>query len=151
MHSHHRHLVGQLRWRAINFYNDIDDKSAISTLLSLDLDSTIPTIIMGDFNLHSRNWSSAEWTPSSASHRLEEWLATQTFSLLPNQEFPRTGENGARDSTIDLVWCNFAASRPRLVSRRTRGLAGITRLRPRTHTHHRLYATTPHQTQGGPY
>jgi hypothetical protein len=46
-------LVGQLKWRAINFYNDVDDKSALTTLLSLDLDSTIPTIIMGDFNLHS--------------------------------------------------------------------------------------------------
>jgi hypothetical protein len=104
-------LVGQIKWRAINFYNDVDDKSALSSLLSLDLDSTIPTIILGDFNLHSSSWSPTGWTTSPASARLEEWLATQTFSLLSHPGIPtHRGENGARDSTIDLVWCNFAAS-----------------------------------------
>jgi hypothetical protein len=104
-------LVGQLRWRAINFYNDIDNKSVLATLLSLDLDSTIPTIIMGDFNLHSRAWSSPDWTLSSTSARIEEWLATQTFSLLSQPGVPtHRGKNSARDSTIDLVWCNFATS-----------------------------------------
>jgi hypothetical protein len=104
-------LVGQLQWRAINFYNNVDDKSALATLLSLDLDSTIPTIIMGDFNLHSRSWSSPEWSTSSTSSQVEEWLATQTFTLLSQPGVPtHKGENGTRDSTIDLVWCNFAAS-----------------------------------------
>jgi hypothetical protein len=44
-------------WRTINFYNDVDDPSALTTLLSLDLDPTIPTMLTGDFNLHSRSWS----------------------------------------------------------------------------------------------
>jgi hypothetical protein len=104
-------LVGQLKWRAINFYNNVDDKTAISTLLSLDLDSTIPTIILGDFNLHSSLWSPAGWNSSTNSAQLEEWLATQTFSMLTQPGTPtHRGENGTRDSTIDLVWCNFAAS-----------------------------------------
>jgi hypothetical protein len=104
-------LVGQLKWCAINFYNDVDDKLALSTLLSLDLNSTIPTIIMGDFNLHSSLWSPAGWITSNALTHLEEWLATQTFSLLSQPGIPtHRGENGARDSTIDLVWCNFAAT-----------------------------------------
>jgi hypothetical protein len=104
-------LVGQLKWRAINFYNDIDDKSALSTLLSLDLDSTIPTIIMGDFNLHSSLWSPPNWMTLSPSACLEEWLATQTFLLLSQPGIAmHKGENGARDSTIDLVWCNFTAT-----------------------------------------
>jgi hypothetical protein len=45
------------------------------------------------------------------SARVEEWLATQTFSLMSQPGIPtHRGENGARDSTIDLVWCNFAAT-----------------------------------------
>jgi hypothetical protein len=104
-------LVGQIKWRAINFYNNIDNKSALTTLLSLDLESTIPTIIFGDFNLHSSTWSPADWSTSTASMQLEEWMATQTFSLLTQPGVPtHRGENRARNSTIDLVWCNFAAS-----------------------------------------
>jgi hypothetical protein len=103
--------IGQLKWRAINFYNNINDNSAISTLLSLNLDSTIPTIIMGDFNLYSSSWSPPDWSLSSSSPCVEEWLTTQTFSLLLQPGVPtHRGENRARDSTIDLVWCNFTAS-----------------------------------------
>jgi hypothetical protein len=66
---------------------------------------------MGDFNLHSRTWSPPDWPVSSMAARVEEWLATQTFSLMSQPGIPtHRGENGARDSTIDLVWCNFAAT-----------------------------------------
>jgi hypothetical protein len=37
----------------INYYNDVDHSSSLSTLLSLDLDPTVPTLLLGDFNLHS--------------------------------------------------------------------------------------------------
>ncbi|KAN0124578.1 hypothetical protein V8E53_010696, partial [Lactarius tabidus] len=104
-------LVGQINWHAINFYNDVVDPTALTTLLSLDLDSTIPTILLGDFNMHSPSWSSVEWAASSSAPRLEEWLASQTFTMLTQPTVPtHRGENGARDSTIDLVWINFAAS-----------------------------------------
>jgi hypothetical protein len=42
-------------------------------------------------------------------HRLEEWMATQTFELLNKPRFPtHMGEGGARNSTIDLTWSNMA-------------------------------------------
>jgi hypothetical protein len=69
-------------WRVINFYNDSDDPLALNTLLSLDLDPTVPTLIMGDFNLHSPSWSPGGWQTSRNAPRLEEWMATQTFDLL---------------------------------------------------------------------
>ena len=39
--------------RIINFYHDVEDKTCLTTLTSLDLDPTVPTIVVGDFNLHS--------------------------------------------------------------------------------------------------
>jgi hypothetical protein len=103
--------VGTYYWRVLNFYNDVADPSALSSLLGLDLDATVPTLIIGDFNLHSTSWSPTGWATSSGSHRLEEWMATQTFSLLNKPRFPtRMGEGGARNSTIDLAWSNMAAT-----------------------------------------
>jgi hypothetical protein len=102
--------AGTELWRVINFYNDIDDPSTIRTLLRLDLPSTIPTLLVGDFNVHSPSWSPQGWSASPHAIPLEEWCATQTLSLL---SVPRVvthcGESGARDSTIDLVWHNFTA------------------------------------------
>jgi hypothetical protein len=96
--------VGTYYWRVLNFYNDVADPSALSLLLGLDLDATVPTLIIGDFNLHSTSWSPTGWATSSGAHRLEEWMATQTFSLLNKPRIPtRMGEGGARNSTIDLV------------------------------------------------
>ena len=51
-------------WCTINFYNDVDDPSSIKALMELDLDSTIPTLLVGDFNIHSHSWSPMDWTPS---------------------------------------------------------------------------------------
>ena len=44
---------GDRTWRLINFYNDIRDETALDTLLELDLDPTIPTLVVRDFNTHS--------------------------------------------------------------------------------------------------
>jgi hypothetical protein len=102
--------VGTYYWHVINFYNDVADPSTLTTLLSLDLDATIPTLIMGDFNLHSPSWSPGGWSQSSGSVQLEEWMATHTFDLLTKARIPtRMGEGGARNSTLDLVWRNLAA------------------------------------------
>jgi hypothetical protein len=97
-------------WRTINFYNNVDDNSVLTTLLSLDLDTTIPTLLTGDFNLHSRTWSPPDWAHSHAADRVEEWLATQTFSLLSAPGIPtHCGENRGCDSTLDLVWHGLAS------------------------------------------
>jgi hypothetical protein len=102
--------VGTYYWRVLNFYNDTSDPSALTTLLSLDLDATIPTLIVGDFNLHLPAWSPGGWTTSGNAVRLEEWMATHTFDLLTKPRIPtHMGEGGARNSTIDLVWRNLAA------------------------------------------
>jgi hypothetical protein len=103
--------VGSYYWRVLNFYNDVADPSALNTLLGLDLDATIPTLVIRDFNLHSTSWSPTGWATSSGAHRLEEWMATQTFALLNKPRMPtHMGEAGARNSTIDLAWSNMAAT-----------------------------------------
>ena len=101
------------KWCTINFYNDMDDPMALCTLLSLQLDPLTPTILTGDFNTHSHTWSPKDWGNYSASaSQIEGWAASQGLQLLSEPGVTtRRGENGARDSTIDLVWCNLAAWR----------------------------------------
>jgi hypothetical protein len=97
-------------WRTINFYNNVDDPTALSSLLALDIDATIPTLLTGDFNLHSCTWSPPDWAPSHAADRVEEWLAGQTFSLLSAPGIPtHRGENSGCNSMLDLVWHNLAS------------------------------------------
>jgi hypothetical protein len=102
--------IGTYYWRVINFYNDVADPSALDALVGLDLDATIPTLLVGDFNLHSPSWSPMGWDTSRGAHRLEEWAAAQTLELLSKPRIPtRMGEGGGRNSTLDLAWCNMAA------------------------------------------
>ena len=102
--------AGAQTWRLINFYNDIDDATALTTLLSLDLDPLIPTLLSGDFNLHSFTWSPPGWTPSPKAALLEEWAATNVLELLTTPGLPtHRGKNGARNSVIDLTWRNLLA------------------------------------------
>ena len=101
------------KWRTINFYNDVDDPTAIRTLLTLQLDPLTPTLLTGDFNSHSCSWSPRGWGNYSASvAQIEGWAASQGLQLLSEAGVvTHRGENGVRDSTIDLMWCNFAAWR----------------------------------------
>jgi hypothetical protein len=88
----------------------VADPSALDALVALDLDATIPTLLVGDFNLHSPSWSPTGWDTSWGAHRLEEWAASQTLDLLSKPRIPTCmGEGGGRNSTLDLVWCNMAA------------------------------------------
>ena len=98
-------------WRTINFYNDVDDPTALTTLLSLDLDPMIHTVIVGDFNSHYRSWSPAGWDNyTTSAAKIEGWASCQGLQLLSWPGVPtHRGENGARDSTIDLVWANQIA------------------------------------------
>jgi hypothetical protein len=103
--------AGRETWCVLNFYNDVDDPTALRTLLGLDLDPLIPTLLTGDFNLHSFTWSLMGWAPDQKAADLEEWAATQTLSLLSQPSIPtHRGENGACSSTIDLTWLNLAAT-----------------------------------------
>ena len=103
--------AGSQTWRLINFYNDVDDATALTTLLSLDLDPLIPTLLAGNFNLHSFTWSPLGWTPSPKAALLEEWAATNVLELLTAPgTLTHCGKNGARDSIIDLIWRNLMAT-----------------------------------------
>jgi hypothetical protein len=44
-------------------------------LMGLDLDATIPTLIIGDFNLHSMTWSPTGWNVkwSSQAGGMDGW------------------------------------------------------------------------------
>ena len=75
------HYVDQDKIRIINFYNDVDNPSSLQSLLTLDLDFMFPTILIGDFNLHSRSWSPENIPQSPNANKFESWAADQTFSL----------------------------------------------------------------------
>ena len=97
-------------WRIINFYNDVKDRSALDTLLSLELDLMVPTLVTGDFNTHSRSWSTKGIMPSPWAERVEEW-AVGNLLVLTNKlgMIMQRGANHKRSSTIDLTWYNDAA------------------------------------------
>ncbi|KAH9025146.1 hypothetical protein EDB84DRAFT_1564157 [Lactarius hengduanensis] len=104
--------AGKERWRIVNFYNDVEDPTALTALRSLQLGDEIPTLLVGDFNTHSRTWSPLGWNASSGAEALERWAATNTLELLTIPGLPtRRGQaaQNQRDSVLDLVWRNFAA------------------------------------------
>ncbi len=97
-------------WRIVNFYNDVRDPSALETLIALDLDPLIPTLVTGDFNTHSRTWSPRDITPSTWADRVEEWAVGNLLALANEPgRITRRGAGHERDSTIDLTWYNDAA------------------------------------------
>jgi hypothetical protein len=101
--------VGE-QWRVINVYHDAKDRSGLDALMSLDLDPFTPTLIMGDFNTHSRSWSPDDVEPSYWAWRLEEWAASNLLTLANNPgTITRRAPNDDRDSVIDLAWYNAAA------------------------------------------
>ena len=103
--------AGSYTLRVINFYHDVADESSLDTLTSLDLDSTVPTLLCGDFNLHSPSWSPEGWDRSPKAPRFERWAAEQTFELQTTQGIiTRQGQEGERSSTLDLTWLNLAAT-----------------------------------------
>jgi hypothetical protein len=98
------------KWRVINFYPNVRDNSCLQKLLEIDIDAIIPTLVIGDFNTHSRAWSPTNTTQSRWAGRLEEWAARNLLTLANNpREITRKGAGHERDSVIDLAWYNKAA------------------------------------------
>ena len=82
----------------------------MQALLALDIDATIPTLVIGDFNTHSRTWSPAGIPRSLWAERVEEWVTVNLLTLANNPgEITRKGAAHERDSVIDLAWYNEAA------------------------------------------
>ena len=103
------HYVDRDHLRIVNYYNDIDDPSSLHSLLSLSLDTTFPTILIGDFNLHSRSWLPEAIPRSPNAHKFEAWAADQTLSLQTTPgTITRRGREGKRSSTLDLTFHNMA-------------------------------------------
>ncbi len=71
----------RIHFRVLNFYNDVADLTALSALLHYQFNDSIPHILLGDFNLHSRSWSPSTWAPSPHVSDLEEQLADCGFTL----------------------------------------------------------------------
>ena len=59
-------------WRIINFYHDVKDSSSLQTLITLDIDATTPTLVVGDFNTHSPSWSPPDIPRSGWAGQVEE-------------------------------------------------------------------------------
>ena len=105
------HHINQDCIRVVNFYHDVDDPTSIRALTALELDPEVPTILLGDFNMHSPSWSPEGWTRSPRSEAFETWAACQTLELQTGKgDITRRGKLDERPSTLDLTWHNFAAS-----------------------------------------
>ncbi|KAH9992935.1 hypothetical protein BJV77DRAFT_1067504 [Russula vinacea] len=103
-------ILDNEQWRVINFYHDVRDNTSLQALLALDIDASIPTLLIGDFNLHSRTWSPPDTPRSSQATRFEVWAATNLLTLANNPgEITRQGAEHESDSVIDLAWYNDAA------------------------------------------
>ena len=98
------------QWRVINFYHDIRDDTSRRTLLALDIDAVIPTLVIGDFNTHSREWSPPDIPLSPWTRGIEDWADANLLTLANTPgEITRKGTDRERDSVLDLAWLNGAA------------------------------------------
>ena len=94
--------------RVVTFYNDVDDPSALQALLRLSLPPTVPTILVGDFNLHSPSWSPPDVPRSPGVAAFELWAAPEGLELqTPPGTITHRGPTPERPSTLDLTWHNF--------------------------------------------
>ncbi|KAH8995554.1 hypothetical protein EDB86DRAFT_3077579 [Lactarius hatsudake] len=104
--------TGGKLWQVVNFYNDTADLMALCALMHLKISDEVPTLLVGDFNLHSTTWSPYGWAPTSGVGEFEGWAALNTLLLMnvPGKPTRRGVQaQNQRDSTIDLIWHNFAA------------------------------------------
>jgi endonuclease/exonuclease/phosphatase family metal-dependent hydrolase len=59
----------------INVYHDVPDEGhGLQHVLASTLDPSIPTLVVGDFNTHSRQWSLPDVHPSQWCGLLEGWF-----------------------------------------------------------------------------
>jgi ribonuclease HI len=101
----------------VNVYNPGPGRKATSvhSLTEVDLDPSLPTAVVGDFNLHHAAWALNDrpgWGPScSAADKLIEWLASNILTLENDtQVATRIGRTNQQDSILDLTFWNYAAT-----------------------------------------
>ena len=76
------HAILLTTCQIINYYRDVDAPSLLHTLLSLDLNSTIPTLLINHFNLHLPSWSPQGLSRLFKAGAFEPWLVGQIFELV---------------------------------------------------------------------
>jgi len=99
--------------RIINFYHQRSKRHGhtLNNLLSHELDDQIPTLLIGDFNMHSPLWSTPDRTPDSWASTFTDWLETNGLHCLnPRHITTWTPPNNTQQaSVLDLVFANDAA------------------------------------------
>jgi hypothetical protein len=101
----------------VNVYNPGPGQRATSvhSLTEVTLDPSLPTAVVGNFNLHHAAWSLNDqhgWGPSCiTADQLIEWLASNSLTLENNTQVPtRIGRTNQQDSILDLTFWNYAAT-----------------------------------------
>jgi len=87
-------------------------------ILSHDLNPTIPTLVIGDFNTHSHIWSFPYSTISPWASELVNWFDNQGLELLnpPRVATWESGRNDRHPSVLDLALLNEAVAISRQIS-----------------------------------
>jgi hypothetical protein len=94
-------------WCIIKFYHDVKDKLSLQALLSLNIDATMPTLVVGDFNTHSATWSPPTILRFTWAGHIEEWAATNLLVLTNTPgKVTRQGTEHEHNLVIDLAWYN---------------------------------------------
>jgi len=99
----------------INTYNPPTSLSphlydtTLKYLTDHDLDNSHLTVLIGDFNTHTNQWSIPEMTPSSWAEHLCDWIDNHSSFLNPLLTPTRQGSRpNERDSVLDLAFANEA-------------------------------------------
>jgi len=100
--------------RIINIYHHIphDNHHNLYHLLSSSLDPLIPTLLLGDFNMHSHIWSFPYSTISPWALELVDWFDDQGLELLNPLSIAtwKSSRVSIRPSVLDLALINKAAA-----------------------------------------
>jgi hypothetical protein len=91
----------------------------VHSLKEVTLDPSIPTAVVGDFNLHHAAWAlrgRPGWPPScTAADKLIKWLASNALTLENDMQCPtHIGHTNQNGSVIDLTFWNYAATEEEL-------------------------------------
>jgi len=99
----------------VNIYHSVRDyKPTLSHILPHPLDPATPTLVVGDFNMHSSTWSLPGAMVSSWATPLKEWFEESDLLLAnPTGMATRKGtcsdNRTERDSVLDLFLLNDSA------------------------------------------
>ena len=98
--------------RLVNIYHDTPDKkSHLQHVTSFELDHTIQTVVVGDFNTHGPLWSLPGATASPWAPALEDWFDDNGLSLCnPPGVATWEGREDQAPSVLDLILINPLAA-----------------------------------------